>query len=176
MSFTITCDVSAGFLLIFYQVDIIPNFPRVLFIYFWLCWLFVAALRIFLVEVCELLVLAYKFLVASFQCLVPWPGIEPGPLVLGMWSLSHWSTKEVLLEVFFFLIVNGCRVCQILFCVSWWDYDLSKLVGIWWVMLIDFKYWNPTWSWYIMLTYCYILIANILLRIFVLKFMGDVSL
>ncbi|KAB0340787.1 hypothetical protein FD755_024704 [Muntiacus reevesi] len=29
--------------------------------------------------------------------------IEPGPLVLGMWSLSHWSTREVPLEFFFFL-------------------------------------------------------------------------
>ena len=35
MSFTITCDVSAGFLLILYQVDIIPNFPSV-FIYLFL--------------------------------------------------------------------------------------------------------------------------------------------
>ena len=27
--------------------------------------------------------------------LVPWPGIEPGPLALGTWSLNHWTTREV---------------------------------------------------------------------------------
>ena len=27
--------------------------------------------------------------------LVPWPGIEPQPPVLGAWSLSHWTTREV---------------------------------------------------------------------------------
>ena len=27
--------------------------------------------------------------------LVPWPGIEPSPLALGAWSLSHWTTREV---------------------------------------------------------------------------------
>ena len=27
--------------------------------------------------------------------LIPWPGIEPGLLALGAWSLSHWTTREV---------------------------------------------------------------------------------
>ena len=27
--------------------------------------------------------------------LIPWSGIEPGPLALGAWSLSHWTTREV---------------------------------------------------------------------------------
>ena len=27
--------------------------------------------------------------------LVPWPGIKPGPSTLGMWRLSHWTTREV---------------------------------------------------------------------------------
>ena len=27
--------------------------------------------------------------------LVPWPGIEPGSPALGVWSLSHWITREV---------------------------------------------------------------------------------
>ena len=27
--------------------------------------------------------------------LVPWPGIEPGPLALEAWSLSHWTIREV---------------------------------------------------------------------------------
>ena len=34
--------------------------------------------------------------------LVPWPGIEPGPPALGVWSLSHWTTREV--PLFLFLV------------------------------------------------------------------------
>ena len=34
-----------------------------------------------------------------FSCgmwdLVPWPGIEPGPPALGMWSLNHWTIRKV---------------------------------------------------------------------------------
>ena len=34
-----------------------------------------------------------------FSCgmwgLVSWSGIKPGPCVLGAWSLSHWTTREV---------------------------------------------------------------------------------
>ena len=32
--------------------------------------------------------------------LVPWPGIEPRPPSFGVWSLSHWTTREVLQLVF----------------------------------------------------------------------------
>ena len=42
-----------------------------------------------LVAACELLV------VACVWDLVPRPGIEPGPPALGVWSLSHWATREV---------------------------------------------------------------------------------
>ena len=28
--------------------------------------------------------------------LVPWPGIEPRPPALEVWSLSHWTTRKVL--------------------------------------------------------------------------------
>ena len=31
----------------------------------------------------------------SMWNLVPWPGMEPGPPVLGARSLSHWTTREV---------------------------------------------------------------------------------
>ena len=37
----------------------------------------------------------------SMQDLVPWPGIEPEPPALGVWSLSHWTAREV--PVTFFL-------------------------------------------------------------------------
>ena len=32
----------------------------------------------------------------NMQDLVPPPGIEPGTPALGMQSLSHWTTREVL--------------------------------------------------------------------------------
>ena len=32
---------------------------------------------------------------------VPWPGIEPGPPAMGVWSLSHWTTREVPMPVCF---------------------------------------------------------------------------
>ena len=37
----------------------------------------------------------------SIQDLVLWPGIEPGPPALRLWSLSHWATKEVPQMVYF---------------------------------------------------------------------------
>ena len=39
--------------------------------------------------------LAVLSLSCSMQDLVSWPGIEPGPPVLGAQSLSHWTTREV---------------------------------------------------------------------------------
>ena len=45
-----------------------------IFIYlFWLCWVLVAA---------------------CMRDLVPQPGVEPGPLALGVRSLTHWTTRE----------------------------------------------------------------------------------
>ena len=37
--------------------------------------------------------------------LVSWPGMEPGPPALEVWSLSHWTTREVPGDVYFF---KGC--------------------------------------------------------------------
>ena len=48
-----------------------------LFLFIWLCW----------------------GLSCSMQDLVPWLGIKPGPHALGMWSLSLWTTREVLQRV-----------------------------------------------------------------------------
>ena len=45
---------------------------------------------------CLFLVAACKLLVAAcMRNLVPRPGIEPAPLALGAWSLTHWTTREV---------------------------------------------------------------------------------
>ena len=35
-------------------------------------------------------------LICDMQDLVPCLGIELGPLALGVWSLSHWATREAL--------------------------------------------------------------------------------
>ena len=36
--------------------------------------------------------------------LVPWPGIEPYPPVLGAWSLSHWTTMKFQVFMLFSLV------------------------------------------------------------------------
>ena len=63
----------------------LPLFYSARFIYFWLC------LFCFL----KILYLAMLGLSCSMWGLVPWPGIKPGPPALGVWSLSHWTTREV---------------------------------------------------------------------------------
>ena len=39
--------------------------------------------------------LAAHGLSCGMRDLIPWPGIEPRSPVLGMWRLSHWTTREV---------------------------------------------------------------------------------
>ena len=45
--------------------------------------------------------LAVPGLICGMWDLVPWPGMEPRSPVLGAWSLSHWTIREVLLYDFF---------------------------------------------------------------------------
>ena len=52
---------------------------RIVLGFFGLHWVFVAACRIFSCGMWDL---------------VPWPGPEPEPAPLGMWSLSHWTTRS----------------------------------------------------------------------------------
>ena len=67
------------------EAHTVSEFLLLLFIFIylsiWLGWIFIAAYGIF----------SY-----SLQDLVPWPGLEPGPLALGTQSVSHWTTGEVL--------------------------------------------------------------------------------
>ena len=37
--------------------------------------------------------------------LVPWPGMKPGPPALGVWSLNHWTTREVPRQALFLPIL-----------------------------------------------------------------------
>ena len=41
--------------------------------------------------------------------LVPWPGIEPGPLALVAWSLNHCATREVP-GIVFLMLVSLCSL------------------------------------------------------------------
>ena len=70
--------------------SLLPAFLSLLFIFicfFWLHWVIVVACRI---VSCRIWTLSY-----STWDLLPWTGIEPRPLALGKWSLSHWTTREV---------------------------------------------------------------------------------
>ena len=57
------------------------------YLFIWLCQVLVAAFGIFSCSI--------QTLSCSMWDLVPWPGIEPGPRALGVWNLSHWTTREV---------------------------------------------------------------------------------
>ena len=64
---------------------IAPDYVFVFYyLFIWLHWVLAAACKVF---------------IWSMWDLVPWPRIEPRiqprPLALGAWSLSHWTTREV---------------------------------------------------------------------------------
>ena len=42
-----------------------------------------------------ILVVSYRICSYSMWDLVPWPGTKPGTRALVVWSLSHWTTREV---------------------------------------------------------------------------------
>ena len=41
----------------------------------------------------------------SMWGLVPGPGIEPGRPALGVWSLTHWTTREFLFKKIYMLFI-----------------------------------------------------------------------
>ena len=43
-----------------------------------------------------ILVVACRIFSCGMQDLVPWPGMEPKPPALEVWSLRHWTNREVL--------------------------------------------------------------------------------
>ena len=109
-------------------------FKKYLFI--WPFWVLVVALRIFDF---------HCFLVACviFGCsmwdLVPWPGIEPGPLALGEQSLSHQGSPMS-------FDIWGTGNWKIILHCEWNSWDQLKIYGFLFVILlftfrndIDFK-------------------------------------
>ena len=67
-----------------------------------------------LVAACRILIDAYGLLFKSCSTWHPVgsPGIEPGPPAFGVWSLNHWTTREVP-DISIFLLFRKIIVCTI---------------------------------------------------------------
>ena len=63
------------------------SLPLYFYSFIWLHQVLAVALKIFSYGM--------KTLSCGMRDLVPWPGIKPWAPALGMWSLSHWITREV---------------------------------------------------------------------------------
>ena len=74
----------------FHSFIINPDILFKKYLFIWLCWVLVAAYGTFS---CSMQTLS-----CGMWDLVPWPGIEP---TLGAQCLSHWTTREVNMEMFF---------------------------------------------------------------------------
>ena len=104
-----------------------------------LCW--------FLVAGCSMQDLFYLQHAGSFRIfncsmwdLVPWPGIEPGPLILGAWNLSHWTTRDVLFMWTFDFIVVSLKCKGKVFA------SVGKLYVLnWSLILLGNKDWRFLW-------------------------------
>ena len=66
--------------------------PLWFFLYIFCCG--TAKHRIFTAE-CGIFICGMQTLSCGMWDLVPWPGIGPSPPALGVWSFSHWTTREV---------------------------------------------------------------------------------
>ena len=90
----------------------------------------------------DLLVVACELFSCSMWDLVPWPGIEPGPPALGAWSLSHWTTREVLGA---FTSAQAERLVEIedsaLSSVARGLYQVTQILRCW-----SHWGWNPSWD------------------------------
>ena len=59
-------------------------------------WVLAAALgSLLFVAACRLFSCRRWTLGCGIWALVPWPGMEPGPPALGVWSPSHWASGQV---------------------------------------------------------------------------------
>jgi len=62
-----------------------------------------------LVAACEIFSCDMQILSCGMWDLVPWPGIKPRTPAMGAESLSHWTTREVPLPIYFVLYI--CLMC-----------------------------------------------------------------
>ena len=130
------------------------------------------------------------FVFYSLACriLIPSPSIEPGPLAVKAQSPNLWTARE-----FPFFLYHFCReffnhrwmlnFVKSFFCIYWDDHKIFilKFVNVVYDIdwFVDIEPFSHTWdkSHLIMvydpLMYCWIWLANILLRIFASKFITD---
>ena len=71
------------------------RFLKSTYLCIWLWQVLVTARRIFLVAACRCFSCGMRALSRSMWNLVLWPGIKPRPPSLGMWSISHWTIREI---------------------------------------------------------------------------------
>ena len=93
---------------------IFKNFDIYLFV--WLCLVFIAKHGI--------VRCGMQTLSCGIWDLVPWTGIKPGPSALGMWRLSHWITREVLITIIFKFSGNW-RLCYLINLSSFFPWLLN---------------------------------------------------
>ena len=66
-----------------------------IYVFIWLCWVFIATCGIFSPGCGTQDVFSCGIQTSgNMWDWVPWPGIKPGPPVLGAQSPSHWTTRE----------------------------------------------------------------------------------
>ena len=105
-------EANTGFHFITWVAGTYSHFLVFIIFIYWLCQVSGAAHGIFSCGI--------QTLGCGMWDLVPWPGIEPGPPALGARSLSHWTTREVLV------------LSKILNCL--WDLNLNQSWGNWVVL------------------------------------------
>ena len=79
----------------FFFFFLIYGLCKIFYLFIWLCWVLIVVCRIFYVVACRIFRWGLWILLVV-ACDLEFPGQElnPGP-VLGAWSLSHWTTREV---------------------------------------------------------------------------------
>ena len=116
---------------------------------FWPAFFFfpVAAWVIFLVAACRIFCCGMWNLSCRKWGLVPWPGIEPGPVALGTWSLSHWTTREVLKRSYpGQSIGEECVQSREHRAAVWWTCRNSVLLGVYNEGLGHQQRWLGVWK------------------------------
>ena len=107
----------------------------------------VAAWVIFLVAACRIFCCGMWNLSCRKWGLVPWPGIEPGPVALGTWSLSHWTTREVLKRSYpGQSIGEECVQSREHRAAVWWTCRNSVLLGVYNEGLGQQQRWLGVWK------------------------------
>ena len=70
----------------------LPSICLIRFLCSFICGLFLKKLFVWQ---CQVLVVACRIFRCGMWDLVSWPAIEPWPPALGVWCLSHWSTRDI---------------------------------------------------------------------------------